>query len=429
MHSHLYQRLLQYDKRGAMRLHMPGHGGALSGFDVTELPETDDLLDPILGGALEADEREAAELFGARLTLFSAGGATLCLQTALAYQIGRLREGARVFCARDVHRSVLYALALLDVCPVFTEDVDGLLEAEVASGDLLVFSGCDYFGRVPNYAALSAFCQKNGLHTVVDNAHGTHLRFLNGGALHPLSYGFELVVDSAHKTLNCLTGAALLHVGVGLQGETELLRSALRKKMRLFSTTSPSFLILLSLTEELSAIRTGFDGENYAPFLRTAERVLSVCEALDLKRVGEDPLRIGLLGGFDFCAVADGLEKKGIVAELRQSRALVLLFSQHFTAEEAERLSTVLGEILPRCAAEDGPHEEQSPSSAKRKMSLRDALFAKSERVEKGDALGRIAAEVVGLYPPGTALCMPGEVLSREVLERITNSHLWVVKE
>ena len=427
MHSELYHQLERYRTSGKVRLHMPGHGGALSPFDVTELAETDDLLDPVPGGAIETDEKAAAELFGSRATLFSAGGATLCLQTAICERIRALKKGARVFCTRAVHRSVLHVLALLDVDPVFLPLTECVYESDISAGDLFIFNGCNYYGEIPDYKALSSFCRTRGVHTVVDNAHGTHLRFLSGGVLHPLQYGFELIVDSAHKTLSCLTGAALLHVGADLVGERDAIVAALRASMRLFSSTSPSFLVLLSLAEELSRLRAGFDGENYAPFVRRAEAIERVRAALSLPAFGRDPMRLVLVSKKLDPAFAERLASFGIVAEFAREGEAVFLFGEAFSAKEEARLIEALRRSL------DAPISSSAPLVPAvfpvRACSLREAFFAPSELVEKESAVGRVAAEVVGLYPPGTALCMPGERLEQNTLDLWKGTQIRVVKE
>lgn len=427
MHSHLFETLREYADRTKLRLHMPAHGGVLDAMDVTELCCTDDLLDPKSEGAILADERDAAKLFGSRLTLFSAGGATLCLQTAIAFCVMRQPRDARTFCFRGVHRSVLYALALLDVQPVFFDDCEELFSAETFLGDLVIFNGCDYFGHVPDYARLAAFCRERGLMSVVDNAHGTHLRFLSGGRLHPLTYGFDLVVDSAHKTLSCRTGAALLHVGKTCSGEEETLREELLSRMRLFSSTSPSFPILLSLTEALARIKEGFDGENYAPFVRRCELLKQVARESGLRLSGADPMRLALIGqNVDHPRLAELLQSEGIVVELAQVGAMVLLFGEDFTKEKARVLTDALQRNLPLALTE---RAASLPSFQRgdRVLTLREALFSKAESIPVPLAAGRVAAEIIGLYPPGTALCLPGEVIGEEVLVHLTQSHVRVV--
>jgi arginine/lysine/ornithine decarboxylase len=50
-------------------------------------------------------------------------------------------------------------------------------------------------------------------------------------------------------------------------------------------------------------------------------------------------------------------------------------------------------------------------------MSIREATFAQTQTLPLKQAEGRIAAEPVGIYPPGIALVMPGEIIDRRAIE------------
>ena len=47
-------------------------------------------------------------------------------------------------------------------------------------------------------------------------------------------------------------------------------------------------------------------------------------------------------------------------------------------------------------------------------MTPREAYFSKKERIKKEDAIGRIAAEVIALCPPGISVLLPGELIVAE---------------
>jgi len=47
----------------------------------------------------------------------------------------------------------------------------------------------------------------------------------------------------------------------------------------------------------------------------------------------------------------------------------------------------------------------------------RDAFFARAEQVPAGQAIGRVAAEMLTPYPPGIPAALPGERLTRPLLE------------
>ena len=117
----VYDMLRKYLSKGRVSFHTPGHkghAGLIAGLaslscDLTELPETASLFDG--GDAIEQAERLAAEAFGSALTLFSAGGCTLCIQTMLKLAAA----GGRAVFARNCHKSAVNAAALLGITPVW----------------------------------------------------------------------------------------------------------------------------------------------------------------------------------------------------------------------------------------------------------------------------------------------------------------------
>ena len=61
-------------------------------------------------------------------------------------------------------------------------------------------------------------------------------------------------------------------------------------------------------------------------------------------------------------------------------------------------------------------------------MSVREALLHDSEYVNVSDSTGRISAEPVSLYPPGTALLFPGEHINGEYLKEKGLERIKVIK-
>ena len=115
----LHEAVGEYASHSAARFHMPGHKGRAehirAGMDVTELPGTDDLLDP--GGPALRSMELASRLFGAGYSLISCGGATLCVQAAVCALKKLSGWGTMLLCGRSSHRSIVNALILcgLDV--------------------------------------------------------------------------------------------------------------------------------------------------------------------------------------------------------------------------------------------------------------------------------------------------------------------------
>jgi hypothetical protein len=120
------------------------------------------------------------------------------------------------------------------------------LEAHPGASALYLTSP-DYHGVLSDIGAAAALCREAGVPLLVDNAHGAHL-FPFG--LHPMALGADACVDSLHKTLPALTGAALVHLSDPDMGRTAL------ERMGMFGSTSPSFLILLSMDRLLPKLES-----------------------------------------------------------------------------------------------------------------------------------------------------------------------------
>jgi len=110
------------------------------------------------------------------------------------------------------------------------------------------------------------------------------------------------------------------------------------------------------------------------------------------------------------------LRENGVYVEMADFSRLVLITSPADDPAWDEKLLGALKKL---------PAEKQKklwslsdlPKRAIRRMSLRDAALAETEEVPLADAVGRIAGEGIGLYPPGIALCTGGEVLTKKHIE------------
>ena len=218
MYAPLYQALQEHRAKQRASFHTPGHKNSplalpdgLYALDFTELPDTDSLFEA--SGAIREAELAAARLFGARRTLISAGGCSLCIQAMLRLA---LPQGGQAVCGRVVHRSAVNAMALLDLEPVWapnsTAGILKKLEQTPQAGAVYVTSP-SYYGQLMDIPTLAEACKRRGIPLLVDNAHGAHLAFTEP-RLHPLQRGAAMTACSAHNTLGVLTGGAWLNIAV-----------------------------------------------------------------------------------------------------------------------------------------------------------------------------------------------------------------------
>ena len=408
-----------YAESEKTRLHMPGHKGipALGPepLDITEIPGADVLYHA--SGVIAESERHAARLFGSANTLYSAEGSSLCVRAMLylALQYARLtRRSARILAGRNAHSAFLSGAALLDL------DVDWLrgtellccapgpeaLEERLASGDYaaVYLTSPDYLGHTAGIAALAAVCHRHGALLLIDNAHGAYLKFLTPSR-HPLDLGADLCCDSAHKTLPVLTGGAYLHLSKGCPAS---LRTRAEAALRLFASTSPSYLILQSLDLANRALAGNFPMHLTVCAARV-DALKQRLRAAGWLLEGDEPLKLTLCPkkrGYTGTELAAYLESRGLVCEFADPDYAVFMFSPLNQAEDFERLERVLLSLHARTPVKSPPPVLQR---TERVLTPREAMLAPFETLPAAKCLGRVLAAPTVSCPPAVPVLLCGE--------------------
>lgn len=424
----LYTALLEHRDKHRSSFHTPGHKCAphaipadLLSLDLTELPDTDSLYEA--DGCIAAAEEQAARLFQTERTLFSAGGCSLCIQAMLFLAAP---QGGTVIFDRILHRSAVNAMALLDITPVWVtprptagdglpgrlhqDDVRTALEAHPETKAVFVTSP-DYYGVLADIPALSAVCQEYGVPLLVDNAHGSHLRFLRNN-LHPAALGASAVACSAHKTLPVLTGGAWLHI------TDPTLADGAKEAMALFGSTSPSYPIMASL----DLARAWLEEQGHTAFGALEQRIatirtLAIELGLTVPQGLCDPTRLTLCTarlGISGTDAAEHFRQWNIEPEYADGAYVVFISTPFNSDEDFKRLEAAL-RALPQKTPLSLTHAV--PTLPQAVLSPRQALFSAREEVFLTDAVGRIAAETACPCPPGVPVVMPGEKITHEIID------------
>lgn len=438
MSTPLREAVEGYLAKGRARFHMPGHKGRplplfadIARFDITEVEGADSLYGA--SGAIAETEARYAALYGSAASLLSAGGSTLCIQAMLALACP---PGSKLLAGRGAHAAAVNAMALLDLEPVWiyprTDPATGLAlaltpkeaeEALLAHPDAaaLYLTSPDYFGAVCDVAAISAACRRRGVPLLVDNAHGAHLAFLEP-ALHPIRLGADLCCDSLHKTLPVLTGGALLHIG-----NPRFLPEA-KRRMALFGSTSPSYLVLLSADTALPYLESGVR-EDLARCARRNGALAALAGELGyrLPAGALDPVRLTLgFAGIGYTKEEYGaaLRAQRIEPEYLGAQFCVLMASPFTADEDFARLEGALRQIPPRAPLPVPSLPELRP---RRACSLREAGFSPGRTIPLSRAAGRVAGGVFSPCPPGIPLVLPGEILDGALCALLKNDGIQAV--
>ena len=417
-----------YAAKEALRLHMPGHKGcSLLGpepLDITEISGADVLYHA--GGVIAESERNAAALFGSARTLYSAEGSSLCIRAMLylALQYARL-SGKRplVAAGRNAHRVFHGACALLGLdiawlygdegtplsCRVSPEELEELLVREAPAAVYL--TSPDYLGVCAELPALAAVCRRHGALLLVDNAHGAYLKFLTPSR-HPLDLGADLCCDSAHKTLPVLTGGAYLHLSESCPAALLPMAEA---AMRLFASTSPSYLILQSLDLCNRALAGDFPAQLAERAAELAE-VKAALAAAGWALLGDEPMKLTLCPksrGLTGAELAEALREKGIVCEFADPDYCVFMFSAQNASGDARTLRRALEDIPAREPIPGGPPPLGRPERA---LSPREAMLAPFETLPLSRCLGRVLAAPAVSCPPAVPILVCGERIDEKAL-------------
>lgn len=413
---------------GRVSGHMPGHKGQapfgsvdLYALDTTELPQTDDLYSP--EGALREAERRYAQAAGSAETLFLHNGSTAGNHVMVQLYA---RAGDTVLLPRNAHLSAVngcVGLGLHVVWMPVTQGADGWCRVEEETvlrclrehpeTKAVLLTRPDYFGACLPLQRIAAAAHAQGTRVVVDEAHGAHLPWLDG-IKSAGEEGADAWVQSVHKTLMGLTGSAVLHLAHAED------RPAAMRILRREQTSSPSFLLMLSIDDsrawmELQGRARLRDVVRAADALRAALPAMGYRDAHARWRASGfalDPTRLVIDAPQGGHALAASLLREGVDVEMADDRRAVLIL----TAMDTPQTLAQIGRALRRIPAlpTDLPALPNVTALPERAMEVRDAVLAETEMVPLAVAAGRVAAQAAGLYPPGVPLVAPGEIIPEE---------------
>ena len=423
-----------YSLSGTLRFHMPGHKGTnflgCEHLDITEIEGADVLYSP--NGIIEESENNASSLFGSYHSFYSTEGSTLAIKTMLFTAInGCKSENPVILAARNVHKSFVYACALLDIdvkwlmpkerrhlcsCEISADLVEQTICRLAATPCAVYLTSPDYLGNILDIESISKVCHKYNVPLLVDNAHGAYLAFTTPN-IHPLSLGADMCCDSAHKTLPVLTGGAYLHISKNAPEHFKDMH-LIRNNFSLFASTSPSYLMLQSLdlcNKYLSNHYSERLSEHIA-FLsnlkkKLSERGYTVCPS--------EPLKIVISCneyGYQGYDLANILRTKNIEPEFADTTHLVLMFTPENHIGNIEKLFNELLSIPQRNAIVCKKTEalSLSPTTA---TSIRAAIFGSKRFIDVDHSEGKICASPTVSCPPAVPIVISGELICREHIE------------
>jgi len=427
--------------------HVPGHKhGELSHlpqafkdvmrYDVTELSGLDDLHHPE-EMILEA-ENLLADTYGAMKSFFLVGGSTV---GNLAMIYATCKKGDTIIVQRNAHKSIFHAIELVGAKPVFVSplwDERTLTATHVSYRDLK--EAVDYFPEAravvltyPTYYGVTskeieqqiAYCHEKGIPVLVDEAHGAHFSACTLFQPSSLTYGADIVVQSAHKTLPAMTMASFMHVNSDFIDVEKV-----NHYLRMLQSSSPSYLLLASLDDARYYVQTYMESDG-AYIIEKRNQWIEALRAIGSLEVIEvdDPIKLLLrVDGYSGFQLQEALEAKHVYAELADANQvlLVLPLLKHGHSYPFAEIRVRIKDAITLLLSTPMVEIITASQTAYNFVAITEPAYtfdevegAEKEWLPYMRTMGRISASMIIPYPPGIPLLVPGEKITVAKLSQL----------
>lgn len=435
-------------KSSPIPFHMPGHKIGkgipyeflkdLHLLDMTEIPGLDNLHFP--EGVIKEAQELAAKVFGADYTSFLVNGSTCGVHAAI---LGLCKPGDRLIVSRDCHKSVIGAMMLASVTPIYiTPEYDSLFgvsslllpsaveQALKNNPDAVgvVVTRPNYYGLCSDIRAISDVVHSYNKILIVDEAHGAHLKFSSKLPCCALDADADVCIQSAHKTLPALTQGAYLHIK-GNRVDVDKVKFVLR----LIQTSSPSY-ILMTFLDVARAIMEKYGEELIENLLRVIDSFEKMlCSNTGYELLSAQPLLSGFVDKTRIVINVKNTGKPGffiekilrsqfnIQVEMSDMNNIVCISTVADGMKEFESLYNALKEIEKQFnkSSKIPDINLKKVNISSQAVSLGNIMECLYRKVNLEESVGKVSRGIITPYPPGVPVICPGEIITQEAVQYI----------
>ncbi len=478
MELSLLEQLEMYNQTDFYPFHMPGHKRNSRvdyipvGIDITEIEGFDNLHHA--EGVLKQAQERAARLYGAWESFFLVNGSTSGILASISAVVPC---GGTLLMARNCHKAAYHGAFLrnLKVQYMYPEIImpygicgginhNQVEEMLINNPDIqaVFLTSPTYEGMVSNIGKIADIVHRNGRILIVDEAHGAHLSIAREGFPEgAIRGGADLVIQSLHKTLPSMTQTAILHV----QGN-RVDKNKLRKYLQMYQTSSPSYVLMAGMDSCIRLLeregpklfkqyRANLDwfyeevkNMRHLHVLKPQEvEGVSEVEQMDDSKIcifttnvsvqknamaveSSDENRAGGLTGAKLYNLL--LERYHLQMEMAAGNYVIAMTSLMDREEGFQRLAGALKELDSQLAESKVKDSSKCPLNALQVsitgraevvMTAAEAEEMAEEVISLDEGCGRISKEYRYVYPPGVPVLVPGERVTREIIELLNYYH------
>ena len=438
----LYKALTDHNNSDMYPMHMPGHKrnekflniGEACNIDITEIDGFDNLHHA--DGVIKELQERIAAVYKARESFILVNGSSCGILSAICAVCDNNDD---IILTRAAHQSAYNAVELKDlnahyILPQYNEffginsavcvdDVKAALETTPNAKAVLIVSPT-YEGVTAPIREIANTVHSNGKLLIVDEAHGAHLGFSAENECSAVTQGADIVIQSLHKTLPAYTQSAVLHIC-----SERVDTNKVRKYLSIFQTTSPSYILMSGIDRCVDLLEKNKDElfnayyNRLTAFYKSAENFenIKLLKKGVFKDTGYD------IGKIYICSnkatgndIYNALRSRKIQPEMATVRGCLCMTSVADTDEGFDRLIEALIDIdKALCNKPDINISRYNFEIPKKLMSASQAAKSDAEYLPLSDCVGKVSAEYLKAYPPDIPLLIPGEVISKKLIDHL----------
>lgn len=445
--------LIKLDESKVTSFHVPGHKNGkiypmykygeffskLGHIDTTEIIGTDNLHNPT--GIIKDSQEIAKEVFGSKETFFLINGSTSGVYSMI---MATTSPGDKIIVNRNCHQSVIHGCILAELRPVYVypeidyargiplgvspEEVEKLIRQNMDAKAVLI-TYPTYEGVASDLKKIADIVHKYDKILLVDEAHGSHLGLSEILPKTALQCGADIVVQSTHKTLPALTQSSMLHV----QGN-RIDMDKLKFMLRVHQSSSPSYILMGSL-EFAVMLYKQYGQALMGDLLSSIEqfkRELGHIKSIELLTYNSkihsnnytiDPTKLYISSRNRFSGVwleTYLREKFNIQMELSNLNGVLGVTTIANDQDDFDNLLRALYSLDNLDVDSSNKLDRVSIyPPVEQRCTPREGLYRQKKSVELKNSVGLVSGEFVIPYPPGIPLVVPGEVISKEIIQYI----------
>jgi len=405
--------------------------------DVNSMKELDNLSNPT--GVIKEAETLASELFNSDNVFFLVNGSTSGVQNMI---LAACNPGDKLILPRNIHKSAINGLVISGANPVYIqplidkgigvsmgvslEDVKKTIDENQDAKAILLLNPT-YFGFTMRLREIIDYAHSFSIAVLIDESHGSHFYFNDDFPVDAMELNADLATISVHKTGGSLTQSSMLLHNSGL-----IRRERVRSVVNLMQTSSASYLLLSSLdmarynlANNKDLFNNMIEISNYArekineiPNLKCiTKEVLNGDEVFDMD-VSKLLIDVSGLGITGFECYDIMKKDYGIQFEVGETKIVLAIISVGDSIKSINKLIEALSDFSKRYPnPEKLGYSSVNISNPEVLITPREAFFKESEWINLEKSENRIAGDQIMIYPPGIPLVVPGEKITKKIIE------------